>query len=321
MGSFSFHNAEMQWFRYFSWKKFGGALYEKTLETDVFGNAAQVAFYFSFAFFPLLLFLVTLFGMILGSTTSLQSELYQYLGQIMPGEAFNLVRTTMDEIIKNSSSGKLTLGAFFTLWSASAGVDSLRGSLNSVYEVDEDRSWWYTKGQSLLITFLFIVMLGIALGALAAGWNMLERGLELVGYQFSSPWLLSIVQWSALALLLIFVTAVIYSWLPSFEEFHWVWVSPGALVAIVLWAILTGGFRIYLQYFNSYNKAYGSLGAVIILMLWMYLTAMALLIGGAINSVLTEESEGSGAKEAQMHEKEHAVNEMKKQESKKRGTA
>ena len=216
----------MHWFKNFGWTKFGGALYDKMLGTDVFGNSAQVAFYFSFAFFPLLLFLVTLFGIILESTTSLQSELYQYLGQIMPGEAFTLVRTTMDEIIKSSSGGKLTLGAFFTLWSASAGVDSLRGTLNSVYEVDEDRSWWYTKGQSLLITFMFIVMLGIALGRLAAGWNMLESALSLAGYHIDSGWVLAVVQWTALALLLIFVTAVIYSWLPSFEEFHWVWVSP-----------------------------------------------------------------------------------------------
>src|SRR3982750_3796454 len=305
----------MQWFRNFKRKQFGSALYDKALETDLFGRAAQVAFYFSFAFFPLLLFLVTLFGMILESTDRLQGELYQYLGQIMPGDAFTLVRTTMDEIIKNSSGGKLTLGAFFTLWSASAGVDSLRGALNSVYEVDEERSWWYTKGQSLLITFLFIVMLGIALGALAAGTQMLERGLGLIGYQIGSGWLLSMIQWCVLALLLIFVTAVVYSWLPSFEEFHWVWVSPGAIVAILLWALLTGGFRFYLQYFNSYNKAYGSLGAVIILMLWMYLTGMALLIGGAMNSVLTEMSDSSGAREAQMHEKEHMVNELKRKES------
>jgi len=143
----------MQWFKNFEWKRFGRAVYEKTLETDVFGRAAQVGFYFSFAFFPLLLFLVTLFGIVLESTQSLQKELFQYLAQIMPGEAFTLVQTTMTEIIQNSSGGKLTLGAFFTLWSASAGVDSLRDSLNSVYEVDENRSWWYTKLQSLLITF------------------------------------------------------------------------------------------------------------------------------------------------------------------------
>ena len=307
----------MQWFKNFGWKTFGSEFYNKFLETDISSRSAQVAFYFSFAFFPLLLFLVTLFGIILESTDRLQGELYQYLAQVMPGDAYSLVRTTMDEIIKNSSSGKLTLGALFTLWSASAGVDSLRGALNSVYEVDEDRSWWYTKGQSLLITFLFILMLGIALGALAAGTQMLERGLGLVGYQFSSGWILSLLQFAGVAVLLIFVTAVIYSWLPSFEEFHWVWVSPGAIVAILLWALLTSGFRLYLQYFNSYNKAYGSLGAVIILMLWMYLTAMALLIGGAMNSVLTEMADTSGAKEAQMHEKEHMINEMKKDQSEK----
>ena len=307
----------MQWFKNFGWKTFSSEFYNKFLETDISSRAAQVAFYFSFAFFPLLLFLVTLFGIILESTDRLQGELYQYLAQVMPGDAYSLVRTTMDEIIKNSSSGKLTLGALFTLWSASAGVDSLRGALNSVYEVDEDRSWWYTKGQSLLITFLFILMLGVALGALAAGTQMLERGLGLVGYQFSSGWILSLLQFAGVAILLICVTAVIYSWLPSFEEFHWVWVSPGAIVAILLWALLTSGFRLYLQYFNSYNKAYGSLGAVIILMLWMYLTAMALLIGGAMNSVLTEMADTSGAKEAQMHEKEHMINEMKKDQSEK----
>jgi membrane protein len=308
----------MKWFRNFEWKKFGQKLYEKVFETDVFGRSAQVGFYFSFAFFPLLFFLVTLFGIILGSTTNLQAELYRYLARILPPDAFKLVRTTMGEIIENSTGGKLTLGLFVTLWSASAGVDSLRSSLNSVYEVDEDRSWWFTKLQSLIVTFMFIVLIGIALGALAAGWQMFERGLALVGYEITSGWLLSVIQWVALTVLMIFSTAVIYSWLPSFEEFRWVWISPGAIVAILLWVVLTGGFRLYLQYFNSYNKAYGSLGAVIILMLWMYLTGMALLIGGAINSVLTEMSEGSGAREAQLNEKEHIVRELKKQEAKER---
>jgi membrane protein len=87
---------------------------------------------------------------------------------------------------------------------------------------------------------------------------------------------------------MIFATGVVYSWLPCFDKTEWVWISPGAVVAILLWIAFTAGFRLYLQYFNTYNKAYGSLGAVIILMLWMYLTGTALLIGGAINSVLTE---------------------------------
>ncbi len=303
----------MKWFKNFEWKSFGRNLYEKMTETDLFGRAAQVGFYFSFAFFPLLLFLVTLFGILLGSTESLQRELFDYLSRILPSDAFKLVKTTMAEIIENSSGGKLTLGAFVTLWSASAGVDSLRSALNSVYEVDEDRAWWYTKFQSLLLTFLFILVLGVALAALAAGVPVFHNVLAFVGMEVESGWFLGIVQWSTIAILLIFVTAVIYSWLPSFEKFHWVWISPGAVVAIALWILLTGGFRLYLQYFNSYNKAYGSLGAVIILMLWMYLTGMALLIGGAINSVLAEFAASSGASEVETQENELIVGEIEKE--------
>lgn len=115
----------MRW-RNFASKVFFRELYDKVFDTGLFDRAAQVAFYFSFAFFPLLLFLLTLFGMILESTESLQAELYSYLARIMPSSAYTLVRTTMDEVIETSSGGKLTLGLFATLWSASAGIDSLR---------------------------------------------------------------------------------------------------------------------------------------------------------------------------------------------------
>ena len=253
--------------------------------------AAQVAFYFSFAFFPLLLFLVTLFGMILESTEELRGELYGYLAQIMPPSAYELVRTTMDEIIENSSGGKLTLGLLVTLWSASAGVDSVRTALNRVYELKEARPWWKTKLQSLVLTFLFILLLGVALAGVTAGWTLVRFMLGSVGLEVSSPWVLTTIQWGALVIVMLFATAVVYSWIPCFDEFRWVWISPGAVTAIVVWIIFGGIFRLYLQYFNSYNKAYGSLGAVIILMLWMYITGLALLLGGAINSVLTEMSE------------------------------
>jgi membrane protein len=273
------------------WKLFFTELYKKVMETDALGNAAQVAFYFSFAFFPLLIFLVSLFGIVLESTESLKTELYVYLAQIMPSSAYQLVRDTLEEVVQNSTGGKLTFGLLITLWSASAGVDNLRSGLNSVYEESEKRSWWWTKLLALLLTLLFIVLIGIALVAVAAGWKVAEIGFESVGLDVTSPIILTSVQWISVVIVLVLATAVIYSVLPSFKEFKWVWITPGAIVAIVLWMALTGGFKLYLQYFNTYNKTYGSLGAVIILMLWMYLTAVAVLIGGAINSVLTEMSE------------------------------
>ena len=281
----------MAFFTNFEWRTFLKELYNKFFETDVMSSAAQVAFYFSFAFFPLLLFLITVFGMVLESTEELRSELYSYLGQILPPSAYELVRTTMDEIIESSSGGKLTIGLLVTLWSASAGVDSLRIALNRVYEVTETRAWWKTKLQSLILTFLFILLLAIGLAAVTAGGTLVKAGLGGMGLEIASSWVATTIQWGAIFIVMVFSTAVIYSWLPSFKEFHWVWISPGAFTAIFVWIIFGSLFRLYLQYFNSYNKAYGSLGAVIILMLWMYITGIALLLGGAINSVLTEMSE------------------------------
>jgi membrane protein len=281
----------MAFFSDFEWKVFSKELYDKFFETDVMSASAQVAFYFSFAFFPLLLFLVSLFGLVLDSTDELRGQLYQYLAQIMPGSAYQLVQTTMDEIIETSSGGKLTLGLLVTLWSASAGIDSLRIALNRVYEVKETRSWWMTKLQSLVLTFLFILLLAIGLAAVTAGWTLVKVALAGMGFGVTSPWMVSTIQWATIVVVMVFSTAVVYSWLPCFKKFHWVWISPGSITAILVWILFGSVFRLYLQYFNTYNKAYGSLGAVIILMLWMYITGLALLVGGAINSVLTEMSE------------------------------
>lgn len=276
------------------WKEFFLRLYNKVDSTDLFNRAAQIAFYFSFAFFPLLLVLVTVAGIILESTESLKRDLYGYLFQIMPRSAYNLVHTTLEEIIESSSGGKLTVGIFVTLWSASAGVDTLRTSLNAVYELKETRSWWNTKLQSLILTFIFIVLIAIALIVVSTGWKAFEYLLHSFGLT-ESPFMLAAIQWASLLILLIFVTEVVYNWLPCFDKFRWVWITPGSVVAMLLWVLFTGGFRLYLQYFNTYNKAYGSLGAVIILMLWMFLTGTAILIGGAINSVLTEMRENNSA--------------------------
>jgi membrane protein len=301
----------------FGWKSFFNKLLEKANETDVFGNAAQVAFYFSLAFFPLLVVLLTLAGIILGSAEALQRHLYIYLANVMPASAFDLVRTTMAEVISDGTGSKLTIGLIATLWSASAGVDSVRGALNSTYEVDEDRPWWKTKLQSLATTLVFILLIGIALVTVTAGIHAMHSLVWLVGFDIETPWILIVIQWVCLFVVMLIATAIIYSWLPNFEKFHWVWISPGSVVAVLLWVASTGGFKLYLSYFNSYDKTYGSLGAVIILMLWMYLTGMALLVGGAINSVLTEMSDDSGARSAQKGEKEHEVRKLKKKQSKK----
>ncbi len=272
----------------FHFKTFFYRLYERAMEEDIMSSAAQVAFYFSFALFPLLLFLVSLFGIILGSADDLRGELFYYLRQVMPNSAYELVQTTIVEVTTGSSGGKLTLGFFIALWSASAGVDSLRIALNSVYNLRETRDWWKTKLLSLSFTFVITILVSVALAIVFYGWKFVSFSLSSMSLPIPSPFFLVIIQWVAILIVLLIVFGLLFNYIPNHSPFKWIWITPGAITGIILWLILSNGFRLYLNYFNSYNKTYGSLGAVIILMLWLYLTALVILIGGLINSIVDE---------------------------------
>ncbi len=271
-------------------KTFFLRLYDKIFDTELLDRGAQVAFYFSFSLFPLLFFLISLFGLVLESTTRLQSELFTYLYQIMPASAYDLVRKTVDEIVVSSTTGKLTLGLAITLWSSSVGVDSLRTALNAVAGIIETRPWWKTKLQSLALTFASILLLAIAVSFVFYGWQLVQIGLGMLGFDSVSRWWLVTLQWVMIVAIMLAACEMVYNLLPDYKNFHWDWITPGSIVSIFLWIVFTGGFRLYLEYFNTYNRAYGSLGAVIILMLWLYLTAVVLLIGAAVNAVQSEMS-------------------------------
>jgi membrane protein len=278
--------------RKLDWKRFATRSYDISFEADIFSRAAQVAFYFSFALFPLLYFLVSLFGIVLESSDGLRGELFGYLRQILPYTVFDLVRRTVDEIVANSTGGKLTLGLAVTLWSASAGVDALRSALNAVYGFVDKRSFWWTKLQSLLLTLAVSILTALVLAIVFYGWQLVQYATAALGYEITSPIVLAVIQWISILLVMLLACELIYNLLPAFKEPRWMWITTGSVVAILLWILLTNGFRLYLSYFDSYNKAYGSLGAVMIMMLWLYLTALALMIGGVINAVLGEILEG-----------------------------
>jgi membrane protein len=260
-------------------------LRQKMNDDDILGNAAQVAFYFSFALFPLLLFLVTLIGIILSDDDNLTQELFAILSQVMPASAFELVRSTLTEVTSSASGGKLTLGILLTVWSASAGVDNMRGTLNEVYNLKETRSWFVAKATSLALTVgLGILILG-TLVVIVYGSQFLASLLPI-----ESPYLLEALELLFVLAMLLLAFALLYNFAPNHAPLQWKWITPGAVIGVILWIVLSSAFRLYLTYFDSYAATYGSLGAVIILLLWLYLTALVILIGGAINAIMDEKS-------------------------------
>ena len=266
-------------------KEFFRKLYQKAMDDDVMGNAAQVGFYFIFALFPLLLFLMNLFGIVMNDRSDLREELFVLLGQVMPASAFDLVKSTLQEVTANAGGGKLAIGILVSLWSASAGVDNMRSTLNEVYNLEETRSWVRSRGGSVLMTLAIVLLIAAALTIMVYGPRWIIWAAPFGGMILSQ-----VVSWAAVLGILLLCFAVIYNFAPNHQPFKWKWISPGAVIGVVLWIAVSQAFRVYLTFFDSYAATYGSLGAVIILLLWLYLTALVILLGGAVNAILDESS-------------------------------
>ena len=280
------------------WSELAKRVWSEANDDDVFGRAAQLAYYFLLALFPLLIFLTASLGLMLGSGAGLRASLFNYLSQVMPGSAFQLVDTTMSEITGASGAGKLSFGLLATLWAASNGMGAITEALNVAYDVPETRSWWKRRLAAigltvalsvLVITALLLVLLG---GKVA---DSLAVHYQLGGF-FPIAWRL--LQWPIVFAFMVLSFALIYYFAPSLKDQDWKWLTPGSLIGVVLWLLVSFGFKAYLHFFNSYSATYGSLGAVIVLMLWLYLTGAAILIGSEINSEIENAAAKAGFPDA-----------------------
>jgi len=275
-------------------KDFLTRVWARAEEDEVFGRAAQLSYYFLLALFPLLLFLITLFGYMAGAGSHLRQKLITYLGTVMPGAALQLVVVTLDQVTNARGGGKLWFGLLAALWAASSGINALAQALNAAYEVPETRPWWKVRLISIALTVAIAVLIISALLLVLYGGQLGHFLATLVhqGYAFTVAW--KVLQWP-ISLTFVFIAfSFIYQFGPNLSvkrhsgglpasDFRRRWFSPGVVVAVILWMIVSLGFRLYLHFFNSYSATYGSLGALIILMLWFYLTGAAILLGGEIN--------------------------------------
>ena len=279
-------------------------IYEKFVAEDVTTNAAQVAFYFIFALFPLLLVVLNIIGLFLGAAEGVKQELFIYLQQVVPPSAMTLIEDTITEITTEGGGGKLTFGLLLALWSASTGVDNIRIALNDVYDLKETRSWWKYKLVSVLLTLGIALLIFLALGIVFYGGQFLNLLVSPFGLEVTSYFILTSFSIIVVGIALVLSFALLYNFAPNHDPWEWHWITPGAIAAIILWIILSFGFRLYLEYFDSYSKTYGSVGAIIVLLLWLYLTAMVILIGGVVNSVMEKKAKGEEVKTQSENEEE-----------------
>ena len=280
------------------WRELAKRVWAEVQQDNVFGRAAELSYYFLLALFPFLIFLTSVIGLVLGSGTGTRHTFFQYLARIMPPSAFQLIDNTMYEVLESSGGGKLSFGILAALWAASNGLGAITESLNTAYDLKESRPWWKQRLTAIGLTVaLSILIIGALILVVAGGhiaeWLAAHYGL---GPVFPIGW--KIIQWPVVLACMTFAFALIYYLAPDFREQAWQWLTPGAVIGVALWLLVSLAFRIYLHYFYSYSATYGSLGAVIILMLWLYLTGAAVLIGGEVNSEIENAAAKQGDPEA-----------------------
>jgi membrane protein len=275
-------------------KRFWKNVWSRSENDQILGRAAQLSYFFLLALFPLLLFLITLFGYFNGEGSHLQQRMIAYLADVMPPAALQLVVATLDEITRGRGTGKLSLGILLALWAASSGVNALAQALNSAYAVTETRPWWKVRLTSLAMTVALSVLIVSARILVLYGGQCGEALAARInaGQVFSITW--QALQIPFALVFLVIALVMIYRFVPNVAakrhgkglrptDYRRRWFSPGIVFAVLLWLLVSLGFRLYLHFFNSYNATYGSLGALIILMLWFYFTGAAILLGGEIN--------------------------------------
>jgi membrane protein len=281
-----------------TWKDLAGRVWSEIREDDVFGRSAQLAYYFLLALFPLLLFLTSVIGLVMGSGTGLRHSLFNYLSQVLPGSAFNLIDSAMYEVSAASSGGKVAFGILAALWAASNGMGAVTQALNVAYDVEESRPWWKQRLTAVGLTVALSVLIISALVLVLYGGRIVEHvaGGYGFGEVFTITW--KVLQWPIALAFMLVAFALIYYLAPDLHDQKWTWVTPGSAIGVGLWLLISFGFRLYLHFFDSYSKSYGSLGAVIVLMLWLYLSGAAILTGGEVNSEIENAAAKAGAPDA-----------------------
>jgi membrane protein len=271
-----------------SWREILERTFNKAIWKDnCLALAAQLAYYFFFALFPSLLFLVALASYF--PVTTLIDDMFRTLGGFMPPEALTLITDQLTKISDSEDTGLMTLGMLLAVSSSSAAMTAIIDTLNRAYGIDESRPWWkvrltaiaLTIGVSLfiLISFALVIVGPTVATRLAAEWHL--------GAAFEWTW--KILQWPVVFALVSLGIALIYYFAPDADQ-DWTWLTPGSLAATILWLIASLGFKYYVANWGNYTETYGLIGAVMILLLWFYISGLVILLGAEMNAEIEHAS-------------------------------
>src|SRR3954454_6068159 len=252
-------------------------------EDDLTLLAAALTYYGVLAIFPALLVLVSILGLLGASTTQ---PLIDNLASLAPGAARDIVTNAIQNLQRASGAAGLAFifGILAALWSASGYVGGFIKASNIIYEVEEGRPFWQLRPLQIAVTVVLVLVAAAISVSIVVTGPLAQKVGDVIGLGSTAVTVWNIAKWPVIALLVSQVIAFLYWVAPNVRQPGYKWMSPGGILAVVVWVIATAIFAFYVSHFGSYNKTYGSLAAVIIFLVWLWISNIAILLGAEFDA-------------------------------------
>jgi membrane protein len=264
------------------------AIFKRAVKESLDDNlpmiASALAYSSFFAIPSVLLVAVGLFTLVAGPDTI--TELIDRISTFIPADAAQLLGDSLQRLEDKPSTGILltVVGFVLAVWSTTGAMTTYMAALNTAYDRRDTRGFVKKRVVALVMAgtmgaAVLLVAVLLILGPYVERWVG-----DVLGIQGVTSWLWWIVQWPVLAAGLLVAFALLLYFAPDVDHRRWEFISPGSVIALVVWLLASGAFAVYTGLFSSYNKTWGSLSAVIVMLTWLWLTALALLFGGEVNA-------------------------------------
>jgi membrane protein len=270
-----------------SWAELLRRTAKETSDDDCLGLAAQLAYYFFLALFPAVLFILALASFF--PLTNFIDDVVRTLRPIAPPDVLGFLEEQLKRISNTDSGGILTIGILGAIWSSSAAVVAIIGSLNRAYDIEEGRPWWKVRLTAIGLTVALALLVLSSFTLIVVGPTIAAHLASTFGFGAMFEWTWKILQWPLAFFLVSTAVGLVYYFAPDAEQ-DWAWITPGALIGTLLWVLVSLAFKFYVANFADYNATYGAVGAVIVLLLWFYVSGLAILVGAELNAEIEHAS-------------------------------
>src|SRR4051812_30985529 len=255
--------------------------------------AAALTYYAILSIFPALLALVSILGLIGPSATQ---PLLDNLSSVAPGPAKDILTNVLKSLgsAKGSSGLAFIIGLGAAIWSASGYIGAFMDAANNVWDAPEGRPIWKRVPLRLAVTVVMLILLAASALAVVLTGPLAKSVGDLIGLGSTFVTVWGIAKWPLLLLVVSFMISLLYWAGPNVKQPGFPWVTPGGILAVLLWIVASALFAFYVSNFASYNKTYGSLGGVIVFLVWLWITNLIILLGAEFNAEMERSRQIAG---------------------------